>query len=432
MGSVLAAFGRWRWPTARMVVTMPDGWSFAQAACGAGGVPDGVLRPGRPGRACRPASRLLVHAAAGGVGMAAVQLARHLGARCSPRPARASGTPCAALGVRRRPDRVLPRPGLPGRFLAATGGPGVDVVLNALAGEFVDASLRPAAARRPVHRDGQGRRPRRGAGRGPAPGRALPGVRPGSRRARSGPQEMLAESWALFGGGALAPLPVRTWDVRAGGRGVPVPEPGPQLGKVVLTVAGAAATRTARCWSPAAPAALGALVARHLADRARRAAPAAGQPARPGRAGRGASWSAELAELGARGHAWRPATSPTASALAGAAGRVPAERPLTAVVHAAGVLDDGVIDVADARAGSSAVLRPKVDAALHLHELTAGAGPVGVRAVLLGGRRCRQRRAGQLRGGQRLPGRAGAAPPGAAACPRRSLAWGLWARGQRA
>ncbi len=28
------------------------------------------------------------------------------------------------------------------RFLAATGGEGVDVVLNSLAGEFVDASLR--------------------------------------------------------------------------------------------------------------------------------------------------------------------------------------------------------------------------------------------------------------------------------------------------
>jgi NAD(P)-dependent dehydrogenase (short-subunit alcohol dehydrogenase family)/acyl carrier protein len=45
--------------------------------------------------------------------------------------------------------------------------------------------------------------------------------------------------------------------------------------------------------------------------------------------------------------------------------------PLTAVVHAAGVLDDGMIESLEP-AQLRRVLRPKVDAALHLHELTAG------------------------------------------------------------
>ncbi|GAA0426287.1 hypothetical protein GCM10010357_54790 [Streptomyces luteireticuli] len=52
---------------------------------------------------------------------------------------------------------------------------------------------------------------------------------------------------------------------------------------------------------------------------------------------------------------------------------IPAEHPLTAVVHAAGVLHDGVVESIDA-AGLDTVLRPKADAAWHLHELTAGAG----------------------------------------------------------
>ncbi|MFC7745278.1 SDR family NAD(P)-dependent oxidoreductase [Nocardiopsis composta] len=58
-------------------------------------------------------------------------------------------------------------------------------------------------------------------------------------------------------------------------------------------------------------------------------------------------------------------------ALARAIAGIPAERPLSAVVHAAGVVDDGVA-AALTPERLAAVLRPKADAALHLDELTRG------------------------------------------------------------
>ncbi|MFF0451437.1 type I polyketide synthase [Streptomyces sp. NPDC004609] len=57
------------------------------------------------------------------------------------------------------------------------------------------------------------------------------------------------------------------------------------------------------------------------------------------------------------------------SALADILARIPAEHPLTGVVHAAGVVADGLVESLTPEQ-ADAVLRPKADAALHLHELT--------------------------------------------------------------
>ncbi|MEU4782455.1 type I polyketide synthase, partial [Micromonospora sp. NPDC023633] len=91
------------------------------------------------------------------------------------------------------------------------------------------------------------------------------------------------------------------------------------------------------------------------------------------RRGRAAEGVAELcAELEALGASVAVAACDVADrgAVAELLAGIPAEHPLTAVIHAAGVRDDGVISSLTPER-MDGVLRPKVDAAWNLHELTA-------------------------------------------------------------
>ncbi|MFF3177786.1 SDR family NAD(P)-dependent oxidoreductase [Streptomyces sp. NPDC057900] len=145
------------------------------------------------------------------------------------------------------------------------------------------------------------------------------------------------------------------------------------------------------------------------------------------RSGRNAAGAAELegelttlgarVEIAARDMADRTAV---ADLLAG----IDPAHPLTAVIHAAGVLDDGALTALDAERLNT-VLRPKADAALHLHELTRGL-PLSAFVLFSG--------AAGLLG---RPGQANYAAANtfldalaqhrrAAGLPAASLAWGLW------
>jgi pimaricinolide synthase PimS1 len=115
---------------------------------------------------------------------------------------------------------------------------------------------------------------------------------------------------------------------------------------------------------------LGAIAARHLAGvhgarhmllTSRRG------PATPG----AAALVAELAELGCEARAVACDVSDPVR-LEALLTEVPAGRPLTAVVHCAGVVDGGVIGTLDPERLST-VFGPKADAAWQLHELTADA-----------------------------------------------------------
>ncbi|MFD4686392.1 SDR family NAD(P)-dependent oxidoreductase [Streptomyces sp. NPDC058461] len=112
---------------------------------------------------------------------------------------------------------------------------------------------------------------------------------------------------------------------------------------------------------------LGGLVARHLAARH-----GARHLLLVGRRGPDAPGAADLlADLTALGaHADLVACDASdRDALAALLATVPADRPLTAVVHTAGVLDDGVIaSLAPDRLAT--VLAAKADTAIHLHDLT--------------------------------------------------------------
>ncbi len=114
---------------------------------------------------------------------------------------------------------------------------------------------------------------------------------------------------------------------------------------------------------------IGALVARHLASEhgvralvlaSRRGIESAGA----------AELVAELSELGCEVRVEACDVSDRAQVEA-LLGSIAADRPLTAVFHAAGVLDDGTIESLSAERFES-VMAPKVDGSWHLHELTAG------------------------------------------------------------
>lgn len=124
---------------AHAVASMPTHWSF-QAAATVPTVFLTVYYAFKQLADLQPGERVLIHGAAGGVGIAAIQLARHLGAQIY---ATAGSDEKRDFVRLLGADHVFDSRSLSfaDDVMAATGGQGVDVVLNSLAGEAMRRSL---------------------------------------------------------------------------------------------------------------------------------------------------------------------------------------------------------------------------------------------------------------------------------------------------
>ncbi len=348
---------------ARVVLPIPSEWGYSQGAGFTVGFATAFFAL-RGLADVQPGQSVLIHAGTGGVGMAAVQLARHWGLEVFATASRPKWDTLRAMGF--DDDHIGDSRTLDfeQKFLAVTGGRGVDVVLDSLSGDFVDASLRL------LPRGGafleMGKTDIRDADTVAA---AHPGVRYRAfdlfEAGADGVGKILTGVAALSNAGVLRPLPVSTWDVRRAPAALRHLSQARHIGKVVLTMPDAWASGTVLITGGTGMA--GSSVARHVVAQhgvrhlvllSRRG------PDAPG----AAELAAELTDAGAHVQVVA-ADAADRDALAKGLAGIDHQHALSAVIHTAGVIDDAVLtsltpDRVDA------VLRAKVDAAWNLHELT--------------------------------------------------------------
>ena len=292
-----------------------------------------------------PGTSVLVHAGAGGVGLAAVQVARRAGAEVLA----TAGTPAKRallheLGVAHVFDSRSAT--FADDVLAATGGRGVDVVLNSLAGDLIAAGLRALAPGGCFLELGK-----RGIWTADEVATVRPDVR--YRPFDLGDEAhadldllrpMLDELRAALADGSLRPLPVRVFgpaDTSAAFRWMAQAR---HVGKVAFRLSGPSPDSfvhdDATYWITGGAGAIGVRTARWLVERGAR------HLVLTGRNGLGPAAQAIVDECiadGAQVHVHR-VDAGDGDAMRAVLDEVTATMPpLRGVVHAAGIVDDGLL-----------------------------------------------------------------------------------------
>jgi NADPH:quinone reductase-like Zn-dependent oxidoreductase/NADP-dependent 3-hydroxy acid dehydrogenase YdfG len=350
-----------------LVVRKPPALSFEEAAA----VPVAFLTADYAFDALaglRRGQSVLIHAAAGGVGLAAVNLARDRGAIVFVTAgSEAKREYLRALGVPHVMDsRSL---AFVEEVLAATEGQGVDVVLNSLAGEFIPASL--GVTRRGGTFVEIGRTRIWSEEQVAALGRDIRYhvLFLGDLRTRE-PEPLRERLCALvdrLAAGQLGMPPVRVFPLESAPSAFRFMAQARHIGKIVVTHAhGEARAVDGTCLVTGGFGALGLQAARSLADAGARALVLLGRRA-PGEAALAAARELEQRELIVRMAVADVADGVALeNALAAALDGLP---PLRIVVHAAGTLQDAMLLDQDER-HLEVTFRPKVAGAWNLHRLT--------------------------------------------------------------
>jgi acyl transferase domain-containing protein/NAD(P)-dependent dehydrogenase (short-subunit alcohol dehydrogenase family)/acyl carrier protein len=295
-----------------------------------------------------PGSRVLIHAGAGGVGLAAIQIAQRRGARVFA----TAGSPVKrarlqSLGVERVFDSRSVT--FADEVLAATDGAGVDVVLNSLAGEFIPASLRALGAggwflelgKRGIWTPEQMQAARRDV-RYRAYDLGLEAQADPSLVSR-----LLGELCTSLDTRELSPLPVRTFAFSDGAEAFRFMAQARHIGKLVLRSPHAATEESALVradatyWITGGAGALGARTARWLVESGARHIVLTGR-----RSAVSEDAQRIIDECTARGAEVRFRVADAADETSMIAVRdeiLEALPPLRGVVHAAGAVDDGIL-----------------------------------------------------------------------------------------
>jgi polyketide synthase 12 len=352
---------------ARQVVRMPEHLSFEEAAT----IPMTFLTAWyglHELGAMQPGERVLIHAAAGGVGMAAVQLAQLRGAEVYGTASEPKWSALRELGL--NDDHIASSRdlGFVEHFGKTAPGKNFDVVLNSLAEEFIDASLGMLGS----------------GGRFLEMGKL--DLRDQSwidenhsgvtykvfNLSEAGPDcihEMLVAIAGLFTEGSLKPLPLRAFPMTNTSEALRFIAEARHIGKVVLIPSrqkqfiqpGGAVLVTGGLGG------LGRYVANWLAST--HGVDDLVLTSRRGLNTPGAEvFVDELAALGAKATvvACDSADLDSVKSVMTMFGE---DRPLRGVIHAAGVLDDGALTALTPERLDT-VFAPKLDGAWHLHQLT--------------------------------------------------------------